>query len=245
MKLWALHGFLGQASDFVDLQQKCTGHDPSLDWHSVDYMHSRELSPQSTLEEWGNHFCKLVGKSNSKENVLLGYSQGGRLALQALKNNSSLWKAVILLSTNPGLTLTERPARLKNDEEWAEKFLNHNFQKSVEKWNSQAIFQGSVIEPERREENYNRRQLADCLTRWSLANQEDFRSFLRRTSVPTLYISGERDTKYSQIGHALAALRPTIIHKSILNAGHRVFLDQPDAVSFEIIKFLKDLSPSG
>jgi len=244
MKLWALHGFLGQAADFADLQLKCSQQDANLDWNSVDYMHSRELSPQSTLEEWGDHFCKLVEQSNSKENVLLGYSQGGRLALQTLKKNSSLWKAVILVSTNPGLPVLERPARLKNDEEWADKFLNQNFQKTVEKWNAQAVFQGSVTEPERLEANYNRRQLADCLTRWSLANQEDFRSFLKQTSLPTLYISGERDSKYTQIGNSLAALRPTIAHKSITNAGHRVFLDQPDAVSFEIIKFLKDLGPS-
>jgi len=244
MKLWALHGFLGQAADFADLQLKCGQHDASLEWNSVDYMHSRELSPQSTLEEWGDHFCKLVERSHSKENILLGYSQGGRLALQALKKNSSLWKAVILLSTNPGLPATERPPRLKNDEEWAEKFLNQNFQKTVEKWNAQAVFQGSAIEPERLEANYNRRQLADCLTRWSLANQEDFRTFLKQTSLPTLYISGERDSKYTQIGNALEAFRSTIVHKSIANAGHRVFLDQPDTVSFEIMKFLKDLSPS-
>lgn len=238
MKIWALHGFLGLPSDFETLQKKCQSLKPNLQWQSVDYMHSRELSPQSTLSEWGEHFCKLVKQSGSAENILLGYSQGGRLALQAFKFAPELWKSVILLSTNPGLPISERPARLKNDEEWAEKFANQNFQKTLAAWNTQSVFQGSVAEPQRLEENYNRRQLADCLIRWSLAQQEDFRDFLKQTQVPTVYISGDRDTKYVQIGKSLAAANPKLVHRSIANAGHRVFLDQPDAVASEFLRVI-------
>lgn len=240
MKIWALHGFLGQASDFSDLQKKCLELEPNLKWQSVDYMHSRELSPQSTLEEWGDHFCKIVEKTSAlEENILLGYSQGGRLALQALKKKSDLWKKVVLLSTNPGLPVAERPARARSDQEWAEKFLNQNFQKTIEKWNEQAVFQGSVSEPQRKEEDFNRRQLADCLTRWSLSQQEDFHDYLKQVAVPLLYVSGERDSKYTLIGQSLAAASPRILHRKIENAGHRVFLDQPDATAFEIVQFLK------
>lgn len=242
MKVWALHGFLGQMKDFSVLQQKCKSLSPNLDWRSVDYMHLRELSPQLTLEEWGAAFCKFVEMavgSGEHDNVLLGYSQGGRLALQALKHNSGLWKSVILLSTNPGLPVNERPARLKADEEWAEKFLHSNFQKTIEKWNAQSVFQGSLAEPERNEADYNRRQLADCLTRWSLAQQEDFRPFLKQSMVPALYISGDRDSKYTQFGQSLTAAHSKLVHRTIINAGHRVFLDQPDAVASEIVDFLR------
>jgi 2-succinyl-6-hydroxy-2,4-cyclohexadiene-1-carboxylate synthase len=239
MKIWALHGFLGRTSDFSELQRKCHDLISAIDWRSVDYMHLRELSPQLTLEEWGEHFCQFVEKASPKgDNVLLGYSQGGRLALQALKVNTSIWRSVILMSTNPGLPATERTARLKSDEEWAEKFLHQNFEKTLEKWNAQSVFAGSVSEPERREEDYNRRQLADCLTRWSVAQQEDFRAFLKQLSVPTLYLTGERDSKYVQIGNALASANPQLTHATIPNAGHRVYLDQPDAVALQIKTFL-------
>ncbi len=243
MKIWALHGFLGRTSDFSQLQHKCSELDAAIDWRSVDYMHLRELSPQSTLEEWGEHFCQFVQKASPDgDNVLLGYSQGGRLALQALKVNTSMWKSVILMSTNPGLPVTERSARLKNDEEWAEKFLHQNFEKTLEKWNAQSVFEGSMKEPERREEDYNRRQLADCLTRWSVGQQEDFRVFLKQLSLPTLFMTGERDSKYVQIGNILASGNPQLTHSIISNAGHRVYLDQPDAVALEIKNHLNSKS---
>ena len=56
MKIWALHGFLGQISDFSGLQIQCKVQDPLLEWQSVDYMHSRELSPQTPLNQWGEAF---------------------------------------------------------------------------------------------------------------------------------------------------------------------------------------------
>jgi 2-succinyl-6-hydroxy-2,4-cyclohexadiene-1-carboxylate synthase len=244
MKIWALHGFLGQTSDFSKLQEAATKLDSNLIWRPLDYMHLRELSPQSSLTEWGEHLNRLVDKASmpdSTGDILLGYSQGGRLALHALKADPKRWKAAILLSTNPGLPQSERPARLKHDEEWAERFLNQNFQKTLEKWNAQPVFQGSLAEPERKESDFNRRQLADCLTRWSVGQQEDFRPFLKQTSVPILYLSGEKDSKYQQIGDALAASNSKITHKVIANAAHRVLLDQPESVAGEVCRFLSDV----
>ncbi len=245
MKIWALHGFLGLPSDFGLLQQKCEAQVSGLQWQSVDYMHSRELSPQTSLAQWGEKLVKLV-KASSKDlsagdNILLGYSQGGRLALQALKADPELWQAVILLSANPGIASSERPARLRNDQDWANQFLNQNFQKTVEKWNSQAVFNGSLAEPLRNEEQFNRHQLADSLTNWSVANQDDFRDLLKSVTLPVLYISGKKDIKYAQVGQSLAAANAKIQHRSLENAGHRVFFDQPDAVAFEISKFIQPL----
>jgi 2-succinyl-6-hydroxy-2,4-cyclohexadiene-1-carboxylate synthase len=240
MNIWALHGFLGRVIDFQELETACQKQDPQILWKLVDFMHSRELSPQTELANWGEHFNKWThGFPDLQDNVLLGYSMGGRLALQALKNSSNQWRAAILLSTQPGIPNSEKPARLKSDEEWAEKFLNQNFQTVLEKWNAQPVFQGSVIEPSRRESDFNRRQLADCLTQWSLARQEDFYSFLKNIRIPILYISGGRDAKYTQVGRALAGSNPFIKHVIVTHAGHRVMLDDPQAVAIEICHFLK------
>jgi 2-succinyl-6-hydroxy-2,4-cyclohexadiene-1-carboxylate synthase len=241
MKIWALHGFIGLASDFNELQGLCNQHEPSLDWQSVEYMHSRELSPQTSLDKWGEAFCKMVRRTGDSKPILLGYSQGGRLALQAFKADPHFWSGVILLSANPGIPPSERPARKKSDEEWAEMFLNQNFQKTLEKWNAQAVFQGSKQEPVRQESDFNRHQLADALNIWSVAQQEDFRPFLKSISTPMLFLSGENDMKYGQIGQSLAAQNPKVTHHIIPGAGHRIFMDQPSAVSFEITKFLQSL----
>lgn len=241
MTIWALHGFLGLPSDFQELQAHCLDLQPDLQWKSVDYLRMRELSPNQSLQEWGVRFNQYV-EQNSKPNetpVLLGYSQGGRLALQALKQNTSFWKSCILLSANPGINIGEKPQRLRNDQQWAEKFLNENFAKTVEQWNSQLVFQGSRSEPLRIEKNFNRRQLADCLVNWSVAHQENFVSYLSTLGFPILYVAGEMDKKYCQIGSSLAASNRQIEFSSISGSGHRVLFDQPKKLADEISGFLQ------
>jgi 2-succinyl-6-hydroxy-2,4-cyclohexadiene-1-carboxylate synthase len=239
--IWALHGFLGLPSDFEELQSRCLELHPNLQWKNVDYLRLRELSPSQTLQEWGARFNQFV-QQNSKPNethVLLGYSQGGRLALHALKQQPSLWRACVLLSTNPGIGEGEKPQRLRNDQQWAERFLNENFAKTVEQWNAQSVFQGSRAEPVRVEKSYNRRQLADCLVQWSVAQQQNFMTYLSALNFPVLYLSGEKDRKYRQIGSSLAASNRQIEFSIIPDSGHRVLLDQPELVADRISEFLK------
>lgn len=240
MTIWALHGFLGLPSDFESLKEHCIRLQPDLKWHSVDYLKVRELSPQNPLASWGAHFNQYVQKSSEKNetHVLLGYSQGGRLALHALKDNPSLWKSTILLSANPGILEGERPARLANDQRWANQFLNENFAWTLKQWNSQNVFRGSKNEPQRSENQFNRHQLADCLVNWSVAQQENFAAFLNQSSSSILYVAGERDTKYVQIGQAIANANRRVDCEILADSGHRVLFDQPIELSRRIIRFL-------
>ncbi len=241
MTIWALHGFLGQPSDFDSVKKICLNENPDLRWNSVDYMHLRELSPTAVaLKDWGDHFNRWVETQSALENVIVGYSQGGRLALHAIKQNPNLWKSAVLISTNPGISEGEKPLRLRNDQEWAQKFLNENFEKTVQKWNQQAVFQGSQKEPERLENQYNRRQLADCLVEWSVAKQENFESFLGNPTVPILYVSGKSDSKYEAIGKKLSAQNRKIQHGSVMQSGHRVIFDQPGDLAQRILEFIEE-----
>lgn len=241
MTIWSVHGFLGLPSDFDLVKSKCLSEKPDLQWISVDYNHARELSPSNTLKEWGAHFNQWVQKKGDSERILVGYSQGGRLGLHALKDNPGLWKAAILLSPNPGIREGEKPFRKQTDEEWAERFLSESFQKLVNEWNSQSVFKGSLTEPERKEENYNRHHLADALTRWSVAEQEDFREFLAHASVPILYVAGDQDSKYCQIGQSLKLANPRMHFEIIPNCSHRILFDQPDLLSEAIMRFLRKI----
>ena len=53
--LYALHGFLGVPADFSQIKLP-------TDWqmNAIDYLHVRELSPENSLKDWGNNFCKFV-----------------------------------------------------------------------------------------------------------------------------------------------------------------------------------------
>lgn len=243
MTLWALHGFLGQVSDFSNLQKEMKSLNSYAEWKIPDYVRTRELSPANPVKNWGLNFNRWVASTESQkpERVLLGYSQGGRLALEAVKQDPAHWKALILLSANPGIPQAEKPARLKSDQEWANRFLNENFAKTVQKWNSQSVFRGSVAEPVRQESDYNRHQLADALVNWSVAQQDDFRDFLMKIQIPVLYLVGENDTKYCQIGSELKRRNPALKFYQVPQAGHRVLFDQPKALAIRIDEFLKSI----
>jgi 2-succinyl-6-hydroxy-2,4-cyclohexadiene-1-carboxylate synthase len=235
--IWALHGFLGLPSDFDSVQQSFQNLQPQVNWNSLNYLKRRELSPENSLEVWGKNLNDFVSKQNPAEEKrwLVGYSQGGRLALHALKENPRMWSGAVLISAGPGLTELEKRERAIQDREWAERFLNDPFEATVTKWNAQSVFQGSKNEPRRQEQDFNRRQLADCLLHWSIAKQESLFSFLKNPPGSILYLAGENDLKYVQIGQYLAHQSNRIHFEKVPDAGHRVIVDQP-ARAAELIK---------
>jgi 2-succinyl-6-hydroxy-2,4-cyclohexadiene-1-carboxylate synthase len=226
MKIWGLHGFLGRPEDFSSLE---------LPVEAPDHLKIPSLSPSVSLNEWGRNFCS---QAVADQNILIGYSQGGRLALQALKANPKQWKHVILLSTNLGLPIEQRSSRIENDKNWAEKFLREDFEECLKAWNQQNVFKGSVNEPVRTESDYTRKDLADCLMNWSLGHQEDFRPFLKSCEIPISFFCGEFDTKYQLIGDEIEKLNPNIKKTVIPNSGHRLLFDQPLLLRTEILKTL-------
>ncbi len=223
MKLWGLHGFLGRPADFSSL---------NLDLQAVDYLRIPQLSAKVPLSHWGANFCAYVG---GQDNILIGYSQGGRLALHALKANPGMWAGVILLSTNAGIVEAEKPVRLENDQRWADQFLKDKFEKVLHIWNEQSVFSGSKTEPERHEADYSKEDLANCLVNWSVAKQQDFRIFLKQNRVPLHYLCGNKDSKYCAIGEELVLINEKIKKTVIPNAGHRLLFDNPAAVRESIL----------
>lgn len=245
MNIYFLHGFLGLPSDFERTMHFLEVPGENSNILSVDYLKFRETSSQVSLSDWGGQFNRWIqsyekGQTNKNpKRILVGYSQGGRLALQAVHASPQFWQGLILISANPGIPSGERPARLKRDQVWGERFLQENFDKTVEKWNAQPVFQGSMAEPQRQESNYNRNLLAGCLTQWSLGHQQDFKSVIKDWQIPMLYMAGEKDSKYVQIGQELKKAQPSVKLSVIPQAGHRVILDAPDALAHEISNFIK------
>ncbi len=268
ISLYALHGFLGLPADFSLLKLP-----QGWDMKAIDYLHVRELSPENSLRDWGSHFCKFVlskekslntsspesikvlvdnssnvNRDQSTENQakrwLLGYSQGGRLALHAFFENPYMWEGLILLSAHPGIRAedkltedTERLHRKQFHEQWVRKFEKQDFNKTVEQWNAMPVFAGSKNEPKRLEENYNRHQLTKCLSHWSLSLQKDFHPQIKTCQKKIFYIAGQFDQKYKQIAHDLERLNPNVVAMTAPQSGHRVLFDNPDFIS-DLLKTL-------
>src|ERR1041385_1856831 len=90
------------------------------------------------------------------ERVLLGYSMGGRLALQALIEGANFDRAVIV---SAGLNLEEgRDERRARVDAWAKRFESDPWDDVMRDWNAQPVFGGHVLP--RFESDYDRHELA-------------------------------------------------------------------------------------
>ncbi|HEV8433755.1 MAG TPA: alpha/beta fold hydrolase, partial [Thermoanaerobaculia bacterium] len=76
----------------------------------------------------------FVRDIETDERVLVGYSMGGRLALQALVANAAFDRAVII---SAGLNLEEgREERRARDEAWAKRFESDAWDEVMRDWNA-------------------------------------------------------------------------------------------------------------
>ncbi|PIS03007.1 MAG: hypothetical protein COT85_02980 [Chlamydiae bacterium CG10_big_fil_rev_8_21_14_0_10_42_34] len=145
---------------------------------------------------------------------LIGYSMGGRIAMQYAKKNPQKIKSLTLLSTHPGLqTDEEKEKRLLNDQMWAKNLLQLPIDDFLIRWYDQSLFK--TFTP-----NFNMRKkqnvlhLAKALIHYSLAKQ----SYQKIQEA----VVGEYDEKFRALHE-----NPLII----AHAGHVVHLENPQAVA--------------
>lgn len=250
MKIFFLHGFLGTKNDFEsfincfkqDQKNRLSFFKDTVSFQSIDYLKEKKLQPTVKLKDWGYYFNRYIFDQNYKDEkkVLIGYSQGARLAMQAFARDPDFWHRLILISGNPGVLFTDKKVRLKSDEDWASRFLNEDFQKTVRDWNKQEVFYGSKNEPLRNENEFDREQLALCLKNWSVAWQESFKKFLMKPqySSKIMVIVGHRDEKYKNLFSEIKNDNPKLRLAVIEDSGHRVLFDNPEKMSQEVVKFL-------
>lgn len=150
--------------------------------------------------------------------ILLGYSMGGRLALQLLERQR--FTRAIIVSAGIDRAGDERRAR---DEEWARRFESEEWSSLMRAWNAQAVFGGHALE--RHERDYDRAELARQLREWSPAVLPSPR--LESIETPILWIAGERDAKYVEVAHRAVARLPHAELWICPDAGHRVPWEQP------------------
>ena len=136
--LWCLHGALGTASDWQAFAHTMTNR--GMQVRMVDLWRFLDCCPRSlaaTAEAINNE-----AGTNTKTNILVGYSMGGRLALHALLTKDHPWSAAIIISAHPGLAdPVEKSARLQQDTAWSVRCLHDPWESLIEQWNSQGILQ--------------------------------------------------------------------------------------------------------
>lgn len=222
--VYAVHGFLGQASDWDGVRQVLT---MPCQFVAED-LFSRNLNSEKVSQ--------VIAHKGRK--IFLGYSLGGRMGLKILNDTPDLFDHYIFLSTNSGLAddaTQDRRDRLESDTEWAEQISESNWLNFVREWNEQRVFAGSAEEPKRNLSFFDTFKLKQSLLEWSLAKQPDYSYVIRRHKNKITWVVGEKDSKFTKIARELHKNDCLESFVTVKGSGHRIWLDQPVRVA-EIVK---------
>jgi len=230
--IFALHGNMGSAEDFAFLQPDVAVVSSRLAIQQVDLWPLSRLSLKEVA-------AGLKRRAELYERRwLLGYSMGGRIALQALADDPDFWTGAIIISAHPGLpTEQERALRLDNDREWARLARTASWFDFLAKWNAQSVLAGE-IPPHQASLESRRENVAAAFENWSLGRQEDLRLRLATVSGKVTWVVGQNDLKFLALAIEMRALLPHCELIVIPNCGHRVLLKHPEVIRNLVWGFL-------
>lgn len=214
-----LHGFLGSPKDWEDVQNELSV--PSL---------------ALTLPGHGNEPLELAlfEKQIPDQTTLVGYSLGGRLAMQYVKNHPGKVKQLIILSSNPGIE-TGREERLNWDQGWIDLLEKEGIEPFLEKWYAQDLFSSFAFNAEmkKRRMQHDPKSLVQVFKEFSPANMENLWPHLKDFSCPISFLFGENDIKYRSVGERLM---DNFECEWIPDTSHPIHIEAPQAVAKLIMR---------
>ena len=197
--------------------------------------------PFQAFDDWTENFCnRAESQAKEEKSVLVGYSLGGRLALHACVHRPDLWHAVIVIGADPGLeSEEEKRVQLDRDRNWAERLKREPLEKLVDEWDAQPVFCAMKNTAPRNLDELDVGKLGQQFEVFSKGLQQNLVPELAELkNPPVLFLSGEKDKKYQEIGDELAKLCPMVESRLIADAGHRVPWENHDAFISEISVFI-------
>lgn len=269
MHILALHGFTGRGSDFAPFAERVGGewHCPDLPGHGADPQ--LDCTPEATLDfveaERANCHSQPstfnVQRSTFKvqgPSILLGYSMGARAALLHALAQPDAWDALILISPNPGI---EDPAmraeRRASDARLAERVEHAGVAAFLQFWQQTPMIRSQQqIRPDWQAAMQTARVahtpsgLAASLRQFGQGAYPNLWPQWPELKMPILLMTGQQDTRYSDIAKRLSSklstpLTPlTLVHSHaiIAQAGHMPHLEAPECSVKVVQHFLANIS---
>ena len=177
---------------------------------------------------------------------LLGYSMGGRIALNALF--SGYFRGGILESASPGIAdERERITRRASDAALADRIEREGVPAFVEYWENIPLFASQktlplAVRQRLREQRLHNAAsgLAGSLRGVGTGSQPALHARLTQLRVPILILVGCLDAKFAAIGKEMQQALPHAAYTCIEGAGHAVHLEQPDEFDQQVKIFLSN-----
>jgi 2-succinyl-6-hydroxy-2,4-cyclohexadiene-1-carboxylate synthase len=176
--------------------------------------------------------------------VYVGYSMGGRMALQLAVDRPDVVRGLVVVGGTPGIEdPAERARRRDDDHALAQRIRDEGVDAFIRYWLDLPLFAG--LPADARFEDERRRNtaegLATSLERAGTGSQEPLWGRLAAIDVPVLLVAGQDDPRYVDIAFRTgAAIGPGAELSLIPYAGHSAHLEQPDRFAGSLRRWLAE-----
>ncbi len=239
-----LHGFTGNAQSFDHLApllgDVVTATCVDLPGHRGAGLPTRE-GASGFIEA-----VDAIAQTLTKPHVVVGYSQGARVALVLAARHPALVSRLVLESGSPGLRHRHvRVLRRLDDELRARQAEAHGVEAFIDAWERLPLFAGLRRLPEAEQQalkarrtSHHPRGLAGALRVLGQGVQPDMWGSLQRLRMPVLLLTGALDAKYTHVARRMAHDLPLAWRKTFDGVGHAPHLECPAAYADELRSFI-------
>ncbi len=244
-----LHGFTGSSNDWKPIVPHINQNFSSL---GIDLIgHGKSSSPENvefySADAIANQINNIIEHTIKRKVIPVGYSMGGRAALSFAVKYPAMVEALILESTTPGIEDEKlREERVKKDQEIASYIETHSLEKFADFWMDLELFntQRRFSEEKRNQIKLARMKnnptgLRNSLLGFGTGTMPPLFNQLKDIKCKTLLITGELDTKFTDINSKILKQFANAEHKIIKNAGHNTHLEESNGFMEAVNQFLK------
>ncbi len=253
-----LHGFTGSARAWGEFGERLAGHLTTI---AVDIVGHGESDAPDDLEHYRmeraiEDIVTAVTRLGFERPHWLGYSMGGRTALQLANAYPANVRSLLTIGASPGIECVEdRVARVSSDELLARGIERDGVEAFIDYWEAIPLFASQRALPEAarariREGRLRNRVtgLANSLRGMGAGAQTALHDRLATMTMPALIMAGALDTKYVETGALLAESMPNARFAAIPGAGHAAQSERPAEAAALVLDFIQTLeseSPNG
>lgn len=243
-----LHGFTGSTETWADLWPAFAVAHRVVAFDLPG--HGRSSVPTDprrySLARFADDLANALDQLGLARVALLGYSMGGRAALQFAQQYADRVAALVLLSTSSGFRdEAKRRERLASDAVLANSIEGEGVPAFVDRWEMLPLWESQrVLSAETRARLRTQRLLNDPVglansLRGAGAGTDAASAMLRKIPAPSLILAGALDQAYVEHGRSLEAELPNARMEVISGAGHSIHLEQSAALVGVTTAFLK------
>lgn len=246
--LLLLHGFTGSVETWAPLRAELSDRFTIL---AVDLPgHGSSGAPTDSaryaLSRFADDLVLLLDTLGIERAAVLGYSMGGRAALQLTLRYPARVAALVLESTSPGISEpVERASRVAADSVLADTIESDGVAAFVDRWERLPLWDSQAALPEesrarlRAQRSTNRALgLASSLRGAGAGSETSLIDRLSEVRVPTLLVTGGLDPKYVDLGRLMKVSVPRATMAVVSGAGHAVHLERPAEFAALVKQFL-------